>query len=145
VRSVADDKALVVRLEHDDWRALFTSDSGFFTEQWLVQNEPDLRADLLVKGQHAKDFSGTPEFLARVQPQAIVCSALGYGVHPTMLDRWAQRAGAQGIAVFRQDQCGATQVEFRDGAFTVRGFVNAQTFRGDMRLPTETHRETGQN
>ena len=44
-------------------RVLFTSDSGYATEQWLLENEPDLRADILVKGQHGKDLSGTPGFL----------------------------------------------------------------------------------
>ena len=69
-RSAADDKALVLQLESAGTRVLFMSDSGFNTEQWLLENEPDLRSDILVKGHHAKDLSGTLEFLARVQPQA---------------------------------------------------------------------------
>ena len=128
VRSAADDKGLVVRLECSGRRVLFMSDSGFATEQWLVQNEPDLRADLVVKGQHSKDFSGTLEFLARVQPAAVICSAPGFGAPAHVLDEWAQRVIAQGIAVFRQDECGAAQVEMRDGEINIRGFGNARTF-----------------
>ena len=133
VRSTADDKALVVRLECAGRRVLFMSDSGFATEQWLVQNEPDLRADVIVKGHHAKDFSGTAEFIARVQPSAIVCSALGFGAEPDALDRWTKTVTAKGIAVFRQDECGAAVAEIRDGEITIRGFANGQIFKSRAR------------
>ncbi len=127
-RSAADDKALVVRLECGGARVLFTSDSGFFTEQWLVKNEPDLRADLLVKGQHARDISGTPDFLARVHPRAVICSGPRFGAAPSILDEWTRFADSQGIAVFRQDDCGAARVEFRHGAWAVRGLAGGHTF-----------------
>ena len=109
------------------------SDSGFATERWLLENEADLRADLLIKGQHARDFSGSPDFLARVQPQAIICSAHGYGVPTATLDAWEQQVAGRGIEVFRQDHCGAAQVELRDGTWSVRGFVNGQTFSSRAR------------
>ena len=133
VRTAADDKALVVRLECAGRRVLFMSDSGFATEQWLIQNEPDLRADVLVKGQHAKDFSGTPEFLSLVQPSAVICSAPLYGVLPEAHDEWAKRVEAKSVVVFRQEHCGAAQVEIRDGEINVRGFANAQTFSSRAR------------
>ena len=133
VRSVADDKALVIRLECAGRRVLFMSDSGFATEHWLLQNEPDLHADLLVKGRHAKDFSGTLEFLARVRPAAVVCSAPDFGVLPQAHDDWARQLSEKGIAVFRQEQCGAAQVEIRDGQISIRGFANGQTFQSATR------------
>jgi len=132
-RSVADDMALVVQLQTGEARALFMSDAGFATEQWLLENEPDLRSDLLIKGQHTKDLSGTPDFLARVQPQAVICSALAYGERPETLDPWVQDAAARGITVFRQDRTGAVRVEIRESGFEVRGFVNDQTFRSRAR------------
>ena len=133
VRGLADDKALVVRLECAGKRVLFMSDSGFATEQWLLQNEPDLRADVIVKGQHAKDFSGTGEFISRVQPSAIVCSGLGFGAQPQVLDAWVQGVTANGIVVFRQDVCGAAVAEIRAGEIEIRGFANGQTFSSRAR------------
>jgi beta-lactamase superfamily II metal-dependent hydrolase len=132
-RAAADDKALVLRLECAGWRVLFMSDSGFTTEQWLLENEPDLRADILIKGQHAKDLSGTLDFVGRVQLQAVVCSALGYGALPQALDAWAQSIEEKGIAVFRQDQCGAVQGEMRADQIALRGFANGQTLRVEHR------------
>ena len=132
-RATADDKALVVQLAAAGTRVLFMSDSGFATEQWLLENEPDLRSDILIKGQHAKDLSGTTDFLARVQPATVICSALSYGDPPELLDAWEQTATQAGIAVFRQDHTGAVQVVIRDGGFAIQARLNGQTFRSRAR------------
>jgi ComEC/Rec2-related protein len=132
-RTASDDMALVVQLEAGGKRVLFMSDSGLPTEQWLLENEPDLRSDLIVKGQHTKDFSGTVNFLTRVAPQAVICTGLGFGEPPAKLDPWEQAVRALGIEVFRQDRAGAVQVEIRPDGLEARGFVNGQTFRSRAR------------
>ena len=132
-RPLADDKALVVQLMSGGVRVLFMSDSGFATEQWLLENETDLRSDIVVKGHHAKDTPGSTDFLTRVQPQAVVCSAPGFGTRPAHLDAWQRAMEARGITVFRQDRCGAVRAELQDGAFELRGFANGQTFRSRAR------------
>ena len=132
-RSSAADMALVLQLEAGGRRALFMSSSGFTTERWLIDNEPDLRSDVLIKGQHTKDFSGTPDFLARVAPQVVICSALGYTEPVEKLDAWEQETAAMGITVFRQDHAGAVQIKIRDDGYELRGFVNGQTFRSRAR------------
>jgi ComEC/Rec2-related protein len=128
-RGTSDDKALVVRVECNGLRILLMSDGGFSTENWLLENEPDLRAEVLIKGHHSKDLSGTPEFLAHVAPQAVIVSALRYGELPETLDPWSRELELRGIAVFRQDRCGAVTVRIRDRALEADGFVNAQRFR----------------
>lgn len=134
VRTSADDKALVVLLEAVGNRVLLMSDSGFRTEQWLLQNEPGLRCDVVIKGQHASDLSGTFEFLDRTAAQAVVCSQIGRGELARPLDAWEQTARARGLAVFRQDRAGAVTVALHAGGeFELRGFVNGQTFRSRAR------------
>lgn len=128
-RNTADDKALVIRVEGQGRRVLLTSDSGFSTETWLVENEPDLRADVWIKGHHGKDISGTPDFLSRVAPQVVIVSALKYGDLPELLDPWARELESQGIAVFRQDRCGAVSVKIRGGKLECGGFLSGQHFR----------------
>jgi beta-lactamase superfamily II metal-dependent hydrolase len=125
--------ALVLQLQCGNTRALFMSASGFSTEQWLVENEPDLKSDIVIKGQHTKDLSGTPEFLARVAPKVVVCSGLGYGEPVEKLDAWEKDTAAQGIAVFREDQTGAVRIDIRDGGYEVRGFLGGQIFRSRAR------------
>jgi beta-lactamase superfamily II metal-dependent hydrolase len=132
-RSAAADMALVLQLQTGGTRVLLMSASGFTTEQWLLENEPDLRSDILIKGQHTKDLSGTPDFLAHVAPKVAVCSALGYGEPIAKLDTWEADTAAQGINVFRQDKAGAVHIDIRDDSYELRGFVNGQTFRNRAR------------
>lgn len=129
----ADEKALVLRVECEGRRVLLMSDAGFATEHWLLKNEPDLRADVLVKGHAERDFSGTADFLARVQPAAAVVTELGYGRLPAELDGWCASTAERDCAVFRQDECGAVNIAIRDGALELRGFVNGQIFRSRAR------------
>ncbi len=124
-KSTAADKALVLLLETEDGRVLLSSDSGFATEEWLIQNTPDIRADVLVKGQHKKDISGTPDFLLRVAPKAVVCSAPEQG----SLDEWAGMLHEKGIALFRQDATGAVTIQMDSSGIRVDGFLNNQSFR----------------
>jgi beta-lactamase superfamily II metal-dependent hydrolase len=133
-RSVAADMALVLQLQAGRSRVLFMSDSGFNTEQWLLENEPDLHSDIVIKGQHPSDLSGTPDFLARVAPRAVVCGALGYGKPIEQLDDWEQDIAAQNIAVFRQDKTGAVTIDIEyDDTFKIRGYASGQTFRSRAR------------
>lgn len=129
VRNTSDDKALVLRIECEGMSILLTSDSGFSTEMWLVENEPNLHADVLIKGHHGKDISGTPEFLSRVAPRAVIVSALKYGELPETLDPWVKELEDRGIAVFRQDRCGGVSVKIRERALEVSGFLTGQRFR----------------
>ncbi|HEV7402119.1 MAG TPA: ComEC/Rec2 family competence protein [Chthoniobacteraceae bacterium] len=130
-RSTADDKAFVLLLECAGTRVLFMSDSGFSTEDWLLAHEPGLRADILIKGQHAKDLSGTEDFLAAVQPQVIVSNRPDPFAKSD--EEWARMVAARGIALFRQENSGAVTIELRPGGWKARGFVNGQTVSGNAR------------
>ncbi len=133
-RSVADDKAIVLQLDAGGTRTLFMSDSGFSTEQWLLENEPDLRSEILVKGHHAKDLSGTLEFIARVQPQAVICGPPDHAGGGEGLDAWEKSVADRGIAIFRQDRTGAVRVDLRGaGEFEIRAFLGGQTLRSRAR------------
>ncbi len=68
----ADNHTLVIRIVAHGWRVLLMSDAGFATEKWLLDSELDLTSDVLVKGQHADDVSGLPEFLQAVNPEALI-------------------------------------------------------------------------
>jgi ComEC/Rec2-related protein len=108
----ADDKTLVVRLDVAGRRFLFTSDAGFNTERWLLENAPpeELRSDVLIKQIHAKDFSGTPEFLNAVQPSLIVASSTRFPPQESLNEEWAAQLEARGIRLLRQDRTGAVRI-----------------------------------
>lgn len=127
-RSRADDKALVLMIETPAGRALLTADAGFATEQWLLENEPDLRADVYLKGHHTSDLSGTDDFLLRVQPSVVICTALRYGQPPSTLDPWSAAVRARGITLYRQDESGAVSVKIRRDLLEARPFLRGQPF-----------------
>ena len=127
----ADDKALVLRLDvaspgQAARRILFTSDAGFITEHWLLEHAApeELRCDVIVKGLHSKDLSGTPEFLQAVQPKLVIASSTDFPPNEQVSDEWVATAQAQRIQVLRQDRSGAVKLTVgRNGAVKAAPFV----------------------
>ncbi|MEA3189215.1 MAG: competence protein ComEC [Chthoniobacter sp.] len=124
----ADDKALVLQLEAFGTRLLFVSDSGFFTELWLREHAPDLHSDILVKGAHASDLSGTPDFLGAVHPRVVICSGAGFPPAEQVREDWAGAVREQGIALFRQDKIGAVEIAIDRDQWTARAFLGNDSF-----------------
>ncbi len=132
----ANDKALVLLLEVGaGFRALLMSDAGFLTEQWLLENEADVRADLLIKGKHNHDLSGTPEFLSAVAPQVVIAGGADFPPMEQVEEAWAAGVEASGVRLLRQDRSGAVTVHVgADGAWNARGFYDGSTFLSRRRL-----------
>ncbi len=130
----ADDKALVVQLMVSGKpQVLFMSDSGENTERILLQNYPDLRCDILIKGQHHTGVSGTPAFLDRVQPQAIVATSRDFPESERLKPGWLDDVRRRGIKLFRQDETGAVQVRLFSDRWEATGQITGETFRSASR------------
>lgn len=132
----ADDKALVCRLdlqfpagksgESRGVRLLFTSDAGFTTEEWLREQSPEgeLQADILIKGRHSQDYSGTPRFLATVQPRLIIAAGAEFPITERVSEPWAEQLARHGIDLLPQEQCGAVTITFSsEGHWVAKGFL----------------------
>jgi len=122
----ADDECLVTRLHWRGWRVIFLSDSGFQTEKWLLENGPDLRADVLVKSQHGSDFSGLSEFIRAVRPRAVIATNAPFPEMEHITDAFRQDLAKREIALFDQSETGAVLMDVEDGKLTLRGFVGNQ-------------------
>jgi len=124
--SLADDKALVLRLDATGRRILLSSDAGFLTETWLLENThaDELRCDVWIKQRHHSDLSGTPEFLAATRPSVIIASG---ATTPAEADRdaaWGAEVRALGIRLLRQDATGAVHVTLdKRGKWTAEPFL----------------------
>ena len=131
---MADDQALVVQLTlPGNRRVLLMSDSGQATENALLARQADLRSDLLIKGQHHSGVSGSPEFLAAVQPQAIIATARESVENQRIKDDWAEMVKARGIRLLRQDKTGAVRVRFFNDHWEATSFLGDETFRSTSR------------
>ena len=116
-RSLADDKALVLLITVAGRRVLLMSDAGFYTEQWLLEHEPTLHADILVKGWHDREKPGDTDFITHVAPKLVIAGKPRYGTRPEALEPWVASLKEKNIAVFLQSQTGAVRIPIRkDGA-----------------------------
>ena len=114
-------------------RVLFVSDSGSATEEKLLHSSINLRADVLVKGQHHSGISGSPEFLAAVAPQMIIATSRNFPNNEKIPDEWAAVVRARGIKLFRQDESGAVELKFFPNDLTARSYFTRETFRSTSR------------
>jgi ComEC/Rec2-related protein len=73
--SLADDRAMVVRLHWKGWKILFTGDAGRLSEEELLASGTGLASDVIVAGLHETDFSLTAPFVSAVNPQAIIVAS----------------------------------------------------------------------
>lgn len=69
---LADDRCLLLRLHWRGLRWLFVNDAGFQLEQWVLENEVDVSADILVLGRHERDLQVGLDFGQAVGAQLIV-------------------------------------------------------------------------
>lgn len=117
-----NDRSLVLRLQYDSVRILFTGDIQHATEQWLTAHADDLRADILQIPHHGSRTSTHPDFIQRVQPAVgIITAGSGnpYGhPHPRVLDTLAQN----GVRVFRTDRHGAISITSDGTQYRIQPF-----------------------
>lgn len=76
--------SVVLRVEYDGVRCLFTGDMEMQEEQSILDSGAGIRADFLKVGHHGSDTSSGEDFLAAVQPRfaAISCGADNSYGHP---------------------------------------------------------------
>jgi ComEC/Rec2-related protein len=129
-----DDQALVLQLiVSGQPRILLMSDSGENTEQFLLQNYPDLGCEILIKGQHHSGVSGTAAFLERVRPQAIVATSRDFPESERLKLEWIEDVRTRGIKLLRQDETGAVQIRLYRDHWEAIAYVTGETFRSSSR------------
>jgi competence protein ComEC len=109
------------------------SDNGENTEQFLLKNYPDLRCEILIKGQHHSGVSGTTAFLERVRPQAIVTTSRDFPESERLKPEWIDGVRARGIKLFRQDETGAVQIRLYRDYWEATAYVTGETLRSSSR------------
>ncbi|HUI08086.1 MAG TPA: DNA internalization-related competence protein ComEC/Rec2 [Verrucomicrobiae bacterium] len=119
----SDDNAVVLAIEFGPTRVLYMSDVGETVEKRLVKDFPDLRAQVIVKGQHGRETSCTGEFLDAVRPEAVV-QVVGLRPsnrypEPALRDRVAQR----GIALYRTDDTGAVTMRLTREGYAINTYL----------------------
>jgi len=123
----ADDQSIVTAVQHGPFRVLLMSDAGAATEEALLHRQAGaLAADIVYLGRHGDDVFATSEFLAAVQPRAIILAPADPFRDGRREPALRQRLAATGAEIFDQDECGAVVVTFQPARAELEGFLNGQ-------------------
>jgi competence protein ComEC len=126
-----NENSLVVLVEYGALRALFMGDAGFQSEERLLTEGVDLRADVLKVGHHGSAYSSSTAFIEAVHPRIAIVSVGRHNTfgHPAPVTLETLRT--VGASIFRTDQCGAVTIATGvAGALTSNSMLScAATFR----------------
>src|SRR3989344_6433525 len=103
-----NDTSLVISLQSEKAKFLFTGDIGFAVENYLTKNF-DLKSDVLKVAHHGSKYSSSEEFLKKVNPKISVIEVgkNSYG-HPT--SQALNGLASVGSRVFRTDYDGTIKL-----------------------------------
>ena len=114
--------SLVLLLEKDSFRTLFTGDSDFFSEYVYLSNI-DEEINLLQAGHHGSKNSTSLELLTKLRPQTAVisCSRRNSYGHPS--PELIERLEENGVKVYKTYENGMIKVTLRKNKFFVDGYL----------------------
>ena len=123
-----DDRALVLLIHMDGFRILWCNDAGFITEKQIMERHlfKNIRCDVLIRNQHATDYSGLTEFLQAAAPRLIISSNVPYLAEEAMPPSVIQYAAEKGVPLLDQDIHGAITLSIHDEQLFAKGFVTGK-------------------
>ena len=92
-----------------------------------------LRCDVLIRNQHATDYSALPEFLLAARPRIIVTSNVPFVAEQTMPQSVAEYARKKRATLLDQDVEGAVTISVEDDRLTATGFVSGRAITLEKR------------
>lgn len=125
----ADDRALVFLVNLQGFRVLFCTDIGFIAEKKIMERHllKHLRCDVLIRNQHASDYSALPEFLLAARPRIIITSNAPFIAEEVMPPSLAEYAKKRKAALFDQDVHGAVSLHVTGDRLTATSFVTGES------------------
>jgi ComEC/Rec2-related protein len=127
---IADDQGYAIHLLIGQRSSiLFMSDSGIRTEKTLLAHDLNLRSDIIVKGQHHSEQSGSGAFLDAARPRLIIATSRDFPEQERINDTWAEDLQRRGIKLFRQDQTGAVTLRFGRDSWEAQSYLTGEIFR----------------
>ena len=107
--------SLILSVTYGDTRAILTGDAYQSNEQWILTQDFEIAACILVLGHHGSNTSSYEGFLAAVNPTYAIVSAGRDNRHGHPHSAVIERVGAVGSAIVRTYEVGSI-VAVSDGA-----------------------------
>lgn len=105
-----NDTSIVFMLEYKDFKVLFMGDAEEMVEEYLLDNNTDLSANILKAGHHGSKTSTTEAFLQNVNPDIAIISVgenNKFG-HPS--NETISKLNDNEVKIYRTDRNGTVQV-----------------------------------
>lgn len=124
----ADDRALVIRIEVGAMNVLWCSDAGFIAEKALLERKPPsaIRSDVLIRSQHATDWSALPEFIAAVAPRLVISSNAPGIDEERLPDHLRQTCQKLGISLMDMNQTGMIDIDLEPDRLIARSWLTKE-------------------
>ena len=122
----AADKSLVLQIQDGSASVLLMSDSAFTGEHWLMENNRDIHASVVVFDTQNADITGSGEFIAASHAFAAVRAQSPMTATAGQDRGWAAGLRKHGVVPFLQSETGAVTIDLSASQVSVTGFVNGQ-------------------
>jgi len=115
-----NDTSIVLRLEYQDFTALFTGDATTEVEEEIIQHGDDIKIDVLKVGHHGSKYSSSFDWLETVDPKyAVIQSGEGNKFnHPHKLT--INKLTGLGIEILRNDELGDIIMQISNGEILIK-------------------------
>ena len=126
----ADDRALVIRLEVGQMKVLWCNDAGFDTEKALLErlSPRELQSHVLIRSQHATDWSALPEFIMTVAPQLVISSNTPGIEEERIPEHLRQTCQRLGIHLLDTNQTGMIDLDLEPDHLSAHSWLTKATF-----------------
>ena len=120
---LADDRALVLKLQYGDMRILMTSDAGFETEKQLLESDIDLQSEIWIRGQHVESPSGLPAFVEAVSPQLVISTSSEFPATQVIPASLRTMLADSEVPLLELDRTGVVSLSIRPALVEVAPFA----------------------
>ncbi len=140
LHSLADDRAVIARIDYGPHRLLWCNDAGFIAEKTLLSrlSPSELRCDILLRNQHSADFSALDEFIIAAAPRAIITSNTIGDIEQRLPARLPTLCRRLGIRLYDLSQTGTITVQAWPKSLVVKTWLTAETETFAAREPPVT-------
>lgn len=126
--ATADDRCLVFMIHWKTWKILWLGDAGRLSEQKLLENNTDLKADLIVAGLHHNDYSLTKPFVDAVAPQAIIVPRLAGSKMDGLRLEQIQRLRNPSLKIIERQQTGGLTLTIDQEQLVIDGYLDKSSY-----------------
>lgn len=131
---LADDRALVLRLEFGPFSLLLSADSSFEVEKSLVERGTRLSADGWIRGQSDEGGSGLESFTAAIAPRFVVSSHAEFPASERVPEALRRQLASRGIPLYEVGEAGPVELRWEGTELEVRALGGGGRSLG--RFPT---------